>query len=41
MKLNLYPHTSKIRTHTPHIDYDFEHKGCILSFNTCDELALF
>ena len=36
MKLNLYPHTSEIRTHTPHIDYDFEHKGCILSFNTCD-----
>ena len=36
MKLNLYPHTSEMRTHASHIDYDFEHKGCILSFNTCD-----
>ena len=24
MKLNLYPHTSEMRTHASHIDYDFE-----------------
>ena len=36
MKINLYPKTSELETHKPHWDYNYEHKGCILSFNTCD-----
>ncbi len=36
MKINCYPHTAELITHAPHRDYDFEHKGCILSFNTCN-----
>jgi len=36
MKLNLYPRTGTIEVHAPHIDYDYDHKGCIFSFNTCD-----
>ena len=36
MKLNLYPRTGKVEVHEPHIDYDYDHKGCIFSFNTCD-----
>ena len=36
MKMNCYPHTTQLVTHAPHKDYDFEHKGCILSFNTCN-----
>ena len=36
MKLNLYPRTGKIEIHEPHHDYDYDHKGCIFSFNTCD-----
>lgn len=36
MKLNLYPKTTEIETHEPHTDYSYNHKGCILSFNTCN-----
>lgn len=36
MKINLYPKTEKVETHKPHWDYNYEHKGCILSFNTCN-----
>ena len=36
MKMNCYPHTTQLVTHAPHKDYDFAHKGCILSFNTCN-----
>tara|TARA_B100000214_G_scaffold156453_1_gene112201 strand:- start:36 stop:536 length:501 start_codon:yes stop_codon:yes gene_type:complete len=36
MKLNLYPRTDTLEIHEPHIDYDYDHKGCIFSFNTCD-----
>ena len=36
MKLNLYPRTGKIEIHEPHHDYDFDNKGCVFSFNTCD-----
>jgi len=36
MKLNFYPRTDKVETHIPHTDYKISHKGCILSFNTCD-----
>lgn len=36
MKVNLYPRMNEIVTHSLHSDRDFEHKGCILSMNTCD-----
>lgn len=36
MKLNCYPKSYKLERHPPHIDYDTPHKGCIISFNTCD-----
>lgn len=36
MKLNLYPRTDTIEIHKAHIDYNFSHKGCIVSFNTCN-----
>jgi len=36
MKLNLYPRTDTIETHKSHIDYPYEHKGCIFSLNTCN-----
>ena len=34
VKVNLYPRTSKLITHIPHKDYDYEHKGAILYLNT-------
>lgn len=34
IKLNLYPKTEKIIKHGNHIDYDFEHSGCIFYLNT-------
>jgi len=40
MKINLYPKTSELETHKPHWDYNYEHKGCILSFNTCDDTRI-
>ncbi len=36
MKANLYPNTKELVTHATHFDYDFEHKACIFSINTCD-----
>ena len=36
LKVNFYPHTEKIYEHKPHIDFPYEHKGAILSLNTCD-----
>ena len=36
MKVNLYPRTDTVEEHEPHIDSNFDHKGCIFSFNTCD-----
>jgi hypothetical protein len=36
MKLNLYTRTEKTEMHVPHTDYKIPHKGCILSFNTCN-----
>ena len=36
MKVNLYPRMNEIVTHALHNDRDFEHKGCILSMNTCN-----
>ena len=36
MKINLYPRTENIEVHEQHYDYDYEHKGCLFSFNTCN-----
>ena len=36
MKVNLYPRTDVIYEHSSHIDYEYEHKGFILSMNTCN-----
>ena len=36
MKINLYPRTDTIETHKSHFDYEYEHKGCLFSFNTCN-----
>lgn len=36
MKVNLYSRTDIIQEHSSHADYDFEHKGFILSMNTCN-----
>ncbi len=36
MKLNFYSCTKEIIVHPKHRDYEFKHKGCIISFNTCD-----
>ena len=36
MKANLYPSTKELVTHATHSDYDYQHKGCIFSINTCD-----
>ena len=33
---NLYVKTDKIETHPFHIDYEFPHKGALLSLNTCN-----
>lgn len=36
VKLNLYPYTHQLVKHNYHIDYQFKHKGAILSLNECD-----
>jgi hypothetical protein len=36
IKINIYPSTSELVNHAPHIDYDFPHKGMILGLNSCD-----
>ena len=36
MKINLYPRTEKLYSHAVHIDFPYQHKGCILSLNDCD-----
>ena len=36
IKINFYPHTSKVVEHQSHIDYDFPHTAAIFSLNTCD-----
>ena len=40
MKINLYPKTDTLEVHEPHIDYEYLHKGCLLSFNTCDGFTI-
>ena len=36
VKVNLYPRTDILVSHTPHTDYTFDHKGALFSLNTCD-----
>tara|TARA_Y100000289_G_C3906625_1_gene142294 strand:- start:342 stop:827 length:486 start_codon:yes stop_codon:yes gene_type:complete len=36
IKINCYPRTDELLEHYPHIDYDYKHKGLVLSLNTCD-----
>tara|TARA_R100000329_G_scaffold61059_1_gene54581 strand:+ start:1957 stop:2445 length:489 start_codon:yes stop_codon:yes gene_type:complete len=36
IKLNVYPRTDTLLHHGSHVDYDFKHKGLLLSLNTCD-----
>lgn len=36
IKLNLYLRTEKLIYHNSHKDYDFKHKGCLYSLNSCD-----
>ena len=34
VKANMYPNLGQIIENTPHVDYDFEHKGAIFYINT-------
>ena len=36
VKVNLYPSGSKLVEHSPHVDYNFSHKGALYYLNTCD-----
>ena len=36
IKGNLYSRTNKLETHAPHCDFEWKHKACIFSINTCD-----
>ena len=40
IKFNLYPHKDSLVVHSKHKDYDFRHKGAIISINTCDGFTL-
>lgn len=35
-KVNCYPRAFEVKKHGLHWDYDFDHKGLILSLNTCN-----
>ena len=36
IKINFYPNTTELHEHGHHIDYEYSHKGSLLSLNTCD-----
>ena len=36
IKINFYPNTPEICEYDYHVDYEYPHKGAILSLNTCD-----
>ena len=36
LKANFYPYTPDIYEHCRHIDFPYEHKGALLSLNTCN-----
>ena len=40
IKCNCYPATQELVTHPAHKDYEFSHKGAIISINTCDGYTL-
>ena len=41
IKANFYPWTETLKEHPWHIDYNFPHKGALLSMNTCDGYTAF
>lgn len=36
VKANLYPSSHTVRSHDPHVDYDFAHSAALYMVNTCD-----
>ena len=36
VKINFYPRTETMHEHNRHFDYPYEHKGALLSLNTCN-----
>ena len=40
VKGNLYPYSHILNNHSPHIDYDFEHKGAIYYLNDNDGFTI-
>ena len=36
VKINFYPRTETMIEHAKHVDYPYEHKGALLSLNTCN-----
>ena len=36
IKANLYPNQGEIKEHDKHFDFEYPHKGAILSLNTCN-----
>jgi len=40
VKLNLYPKTEKFRINAPHIDFNYENKGFLFYFNTCNSKTI-
>ena len=40
VKVNLYPRTENLIHHKDHVDYDFPHKGALLSLNTCNGMTV-
>jgi hypothetical protein len=36
VKINCYPCTDKIKENEPHKDYEYDHKGVVFYFNTCN-----
>ena len=36
VKVNCYPCTDRIEENKPHKDYEYDHKGLVFYFNTCD-----
>ena len=40
VKSNLYPRTEKFRKNGKHVDADYDHKGFLFYFNTCDSKTI-
>lgn len=41
VKVNFYPWTSEVKTHSFHTDFDTPNKAAIFSLNTCDGYTMF